>query len=86
MSWYFTKIFVHLSVNAAVCSFSFYKLLGWDPAKLCSFKVNSINTRKKSGICPKLTIKGVESRYYSVFISNFEEIVPFFRVFIVDFA
>ena len=35
------KIFVHLSVIATVCYFSVYKLIGWDPANVYLFKVNS---------------------------------------------
>ena len=40
-TYYFTKIFVHLSVIAAVCYFSVHKLIGWDPANIYLFKVNS---------------------------------------------
>ena len=40
-------IFVHLSVIAAACYFSDYKLKGWDPAKIYLFKINSRNTKKK---------------------------------------
>ena len=39
-TYYFTKIFVHLSAIAAVCYFSVYKLIGWDPANVYLFKVN----------------------------------------------
>ena len=35
ITYYFTNIFVHLSaVIAAVCYFSIYKLIGWDPANI----------------------------------------------------
>ena len=61
MSCYFTKIFVHLPVTAAVCYFSVYKLTGWDPVNIYLFKVNSRNTRKRFDICPKLTINTIES-------------------------
>ena len=61
MSCYFTKIFVHLPVIAAVCYFSVYKLIGWNPANIYLFKVNSINTRKRYEICPKFTINKIES-------------------------
>ena len=45
-TYYFTKIFVHLSVIAAVCYFSVYKLIGWDAANVYLFKVNSRTLRK----------------------------------------
>ena len=56
MSYYVTKIFVHLSVIAAVCYSSVPELMGWDPANISLFN------RKRSDICPKLTINTVESR------------------------
>ena len=59
MSCYFIKNFVHLSVIAAVCYFSVYKLIGWDSANIYLFKVNSRNTRKGCEIYPKSTIKKV---------------------------
>ena len=58
----FTKIFVHLPIIAAACYFSVYKLIKWDPVNLYLFKIVSRNTRKRCGICPKLTINTVESR------------------------
>ena len=39
---YFTKVFVHV----AVCYFSVYRLIGWDPANIDLFKVN-IKTLEK---------------------------------------
>ena len=45
MSCYFTKIFVHLPVIAAVCYFSVYKLIGWDPANIYLFNVNNRETK-----------------------------------------
>ena len=66
----FTKIFVHLSIIAAVCYFSVYKLIGWDAANIYLFKFNG-RTQKNSELCPKLTIKRVESRS-GFFIVNFE--------------
>ena len=45
-TYYFTKIFVHLSVIAAVCYFSVYKLIEWDPANVYFFKVNSRKLEK----------------------------------------
>ena len=83
MSCYFTRVFVHLSVIAAVCYFSVYKLLGWDPANIYLFKVNSRNTRKRCEICPKSTINTVEG-YSGVFIANFEHSSHFFSVSTVD--
>ena len=71
MSCYFTTIFINLSLIAAVCYFSVSKLIGWDPENIYLFKVNSRNTRKRYGICPKLTINTIESRS-DVFILNFE--------------
>ena len=45
--YYFAKIFVHLSVlAAAVCYFSVYKLIGWDPANIYLFKVNNKTLEK----------------------------------------
>ena len=38
--FYFTTIFVRLSVIAAVCYFNVYKLIGWDPENIYLFKVN----------------------------------------------
>ena len=37
-TYYFTKIFVHLSIIAAVCYFSVYKLIGSDAANIHLFK------------------------------------------------
>ena len=45
-TYYFTKVFVHLYVSAAVCYFSVYKLIGWDPANIYLFKVNSRTLEK----------------------------------------
>ena len=58
----FTKIFVRLSVIAAVCYFSVYKLIGWD---------------SKSSVVHKLIIKRVESRP-GVFVVNLEHISQLF--------
>ena len=71
MSYYFIKIFVHLSVTAAVCYFSVNKLIEWDAANFYLFKANSENTRKWYEICPKLTINTIESPF-GVFAANFE--------------
>ena len=81
MSCYFTKMFVSLLVIAAGCYFSVYKLIGWDPARICLFKVNSKNTKTWSDVCPKLPINAVESRS-GVFIVNFENYSHFFSVFL----
>ena len=81
MSCYFTKIFVYLLVIAAVCYFRVYKLIGWDPALIYLFKVNSRNTKTWSVVCPKLPINTVESRF-GVFIVNFENYSHFFSVFL----
>ena len=40
------KIFVHLSVIAAVCYFSVYKLIGWGAANVYLFKVNNRTLEK----------------------------------------
>ena len=84
LSCYFTKTFVHLSVVAAVCYFSVYKLIGRNQANKYLFKVISRNTRKRRAICRKLTINTVES-HSGVFIVNFKHISHFFRVSFVDF-
>ena len=59
---YETKVFVRLSVIAAVCYFSVYKLIGWD---------------SKSSVVLKLIIKRVESRP-GVFVVNLEHISQLF--------
>ena len=46
-TYYFTKIFAHLSVIAAVCYFSIYKLIGWDPANIYLSKVNNKTLEKE---------------------------------------
>ena len=43
---YFTMIFVHLPVIETVCSFSVYKLIGWDPVNQYLFKVISKTLEK----------------------------------------
>ena len=70
-TYYFTKIFAYLSVIAAVCYFSVYKLIGWDPSKHLLVQSQQHDTGKRSELCPKLTIKRVEIRS-GVFIVNFE--------------
>ena len=40
-TYYFTKIFVHLSLIVATCYFSVYKLIGWNPANIYLFKFNN---------------------------------------------
>ena len=37
MSCYFTRIFVHLPVNVAVCYFNVHKLIGWDSTNIYLF-------------------------------------------------
>ena len=81
MSCYFTKIFVDLLVIAAVCYFSIYKLIGWDPANIYLFKVNSKSTKTWKDVCPKLPINTPESRS-GAFIDNFENYSHFFSVFL----
>ena len=79
---YFTNNFVHLSVIAAACYFSVYKLIAWNPINIYFFKVISRNTRKR---CPKLTINTVECRSGVLFV-NFKHILHYFSsVSIVDF-
>ena len=71
MSCYFAKTFVYLFAVAAVCYFSVNKLIGWDPANIYLFKVNSKNTKTWNDKCPKLPIITVES-HSGVFIVSFE--------------
>ena len=52
---YFTKIFVHLSVIAAVCYFSICKYGGTQQIFTCS--KSTAETRKKSELCPRLKLK-----------------------------
>ena len=47
-SYYFTKIFVRLSVIAAVCYFSVYKLIGWDSKSTAEYKKKEWNMFKVS--------------------------------------
>ena len=77
MRYYFIKNFVHLSVIAAVCYFSVYKLIGWDSANIYLFKVNRRNTRKGCELYPKSTINTAKS-CSGVFIVNFDHIAYFF--------
>ena len=44
--FYFTNIFVHLSVIAAACYFSVYKLIEWNPVIICLFKVSAETVEK----------------------------------------
>ena len=83
MSLYFTKMFVHLSVNAALPYFSFYKLKVWDPANIYLFKFNNRNTKKRCEIYPKLTLKKVEKRSYVSF-DNFKIFDIFSNVSIIQ--
>ena len=46
-SYYFTKIFVLLSIIAALSYFSVYKLISWDAANIYMFKLNSRKLGKK---------------------------------------
>ena len=70
ITYYFSKIFVHMSVIVTVL---FQRL--WNdrvgPSKHLFVQSQQQGTRKRSELCPKLTIKRVESRS-SVFIVNFE--------------
>ena len=77
MSCYFAKISVHLLVIAAVCYFSVYELIDWDPANIYLFKVNTRSTKKWSDICSKLPINTAESRS-GVFIVHYSH---FFQCF-----
>ena len=82
MSCYFTKIFVHLLVTAATCNSKVYKLIGRDLTDIYLFKVNSKNSKKRSEICPKLTINTVK-RSPGVLIVNFEHYPHFLSVFLL---
>ena len=70
-------------------SFQKYQRCGWVEdivfqAGNCMFKVNNRNTRARSEICSRLTIKTPERRQLSpsdVFIVNFEYISQLFLVF-----
>ena len=44
--FYFTNIFVRLSVIAAACYFSVYKLIEWNPVIICLFKVSAETVEK----------------------------------------
>ena len=75
-------IFVHLIIIAAVCNFSVYKFIGWNPANSYLFKVINENTRKRCEICSKLTINTTQRRYDN-FIVNYEHISHLFLVFLL---
>ena len=70
-TYYFTKFFVHLWVSGAVCYFWVYKLIGVGPSKHLLVQSQQQDTRNRSELCPKLTIKRVESRSVVVTV-NFE--------------
>ena len=55
-------------------------MLGWDPANIYLFKVNSKNTKRWSDVCPKLSISIVVIRS-GVFIVDFENNFTFFQCF-----
>ena len=84
MVYYFTKIFVYLTVIVAVCYFSVYKLTRWTQQRFTCSKSIVKTLEKRCEICPKLTLDTVES-CSGVFIVNFEHISHFFSVSIVDF-
>ena len=84
MSSYFTIIFVHLSLIAAVCYFSIYKLIGWDPENIYLLKVSKRNTRKRREICSKLAINTLE-KGSGVFVLTLNVFHTFFSVSIFDF-
>ena len=68
ITYYFIKIFVHMSVFATVLFQRLY-IDRVGPSLLVQSQQQS--TRKRSELCPKLTIKRVES-CSGVFIVNFE--------------
>ena len=45
------------------------------------FKVNNRNTRRRCGICSKLTIKKPERRVSSVTVADFEQVNVYWNVF-----
>ena len=70
----------------SVLSFEFDVISKYYPANIYLFKVNNRNSRKKCGICSKLTIKTPERRHWrrsDVFIVNFEHISHLFLVFLL---
>ena len=57
-----------------------------NPANIYLLKVNKRNTRKRCGICSKLTIKTPERHHWrrsAIFIVNFEHISQFFLVYLL---
>ena len=72
-SFYFTNILAHLSVIAPYVISVF---IIWWSGTLSQQQ----NNRKRGEICPKLTIKKVESRF-GVFTINFRHISQFFQCF-----
>ena len=53
------------------------------PQQILQFKVNNKNTRKRSNISSKLTIKTLEQQCLCAFIVNFEHILHPFLVFMI---
>ena len=70
--------------QTAVCSFSVYKLIVWDPANVYLSKVNSINARKKCEICQKSTKNSRKSIWWR-YCQLWTYFVSFSSVSIVDF-
>ena len=57
---------------AAVCYFSVYKLIGWDPENIYLSTVNNRNTRKKKWIVPKINNKYNRKSFWCLFCQVFE--------------
>ena len=70
--------------QTAVCSFSVYKLIAWDPANVYLSKVNSINARKKCEMCQKSTKNSRKSIWWR-YCQLWTYFVSFSSVSIVDF-
>ena len=79
---YFSSMLFQQYVIPALCYFSVYKLISWNPANIYLSKVNSINTRERCKTWRKLTIKTVES-HSGVVIVNLEHISHLFLVFLL---
>ena len=56
--------------------------INYNPKNIYLFKPINGNTRKRCGICSKLTTKTTERRF-DIFIVSFEDISHFFIVFLL---
>ena len=83
--FYITKIFVHLSVIAAVCYFSVNKLIGWDPENIYLFKVSYRTLEEGVNNMTKVNNKKSRKSFWCLYCKFLTLFHTFFSVSIVDF-